>query len=273
MVKKLKHIISVIVLALVFFNSYVPVSYADGVNGNGSSFSSAQMILANEETPAQIAKGSLVGRHSVKGSVSLNEEDWYYVNLSSGQNYLTSYDGERVSYYVYDSSATSLITSYAYDSNTRRGHVFNVPQDGKYYVKVLGVSEKSSSYTFTIGGPSYKLETRTFSSQNGTFTMNRGVSTTSVRMLADKNVAEGAIATSVYLSGVTSKHHMTNISVRSLMDQKTFTLRKYTYDNSSLIEKNISCEQGFMMTFTRSDTTNSVNITPSLKVVYIYPVK
>ena len=113
----------------------------------------AQITQPTNEIKEKFAEDDWSGRHSIYGTATSSDDDWYKVDLPKGEQYLTvvhSYGDNATYVEMFDSKNNQIIPK-------TYGTRYNViPFDSKgdtYYIHIVGASENENQYTLLVGTP------------------------------------------------------------------------------------------------------------------------
>lgn len=249
---------------------------ADSINETepNDTIATAQMILANSETPAGAISGTFAGKHTINGHTSNTDADCFEVYLYSGTNYITlnaNYTGDSVNYSVQDQNGIEIGSgTYIKAEYGPTADIINVATSGYYYVVLDGNSTSSIGYLFSIGTPTYNIYHTTIACTEGTINMvsGGGNQTGTFNGLSVANIPDDAIAYSVVLQNVGSIDAK-SVQLTNNNTNTTINLNKYTWDKSGLVNLNLPVASGWTAEFAYY---RACSFTPSLRVNYVYPV-
>ena len=232
----------------------------------------AELIQANKETAKGYATATFEGRFEVNGYTDEKDPDWYKVYLNAGTQYMTCYV-KPFSFLIEDESGNAVIAdTYTYADTTRFGRTayeFKVQREGYYYVRIMGCDPTSGQYEFTVGSPTYAMDTCEIPCKEGVINMTASSETKKAhfdgRILAalTKDAVAEYIRLEVRSSWIKSAKLINEGSGKSL------SLDFYPFNKKALVSMNMPVESMWTAELKYSKTTS---FTPVLTVQYVYPI-
>lgn len=232
----------------------------------------AELIQANKETAKGYATATFEGRFEVNGYTDEKDPDWYKVYLNAGTQYMTCYV-KPFSFLIEDESGNAVIAdTYTYADTTRFGRTayeFKVQREGYYYVRIMGCDPTSGQYEFTVGSPTYAMDTCEIPCKEGVISMTAGIATKKAHFdgttLVD--IPRDAVVEHVRLK-VTS----TSIKSAKLINEKSgksLSLDFSPFTKYNLTSMNMPAGSVWTAELKYNKTTS---FTPVLTVQYVYPI-
>ena len=226
----------------------------------------AELILANYETPAQAVTGNRPGQYVVKGDTSQTDEDWFKVQLSAGTQYITC-NGADFNFEIYDPNKTLLVYGSFIKGSGVSASPFNAPMAGTYYLKITGNRITSTEYIISIGGPTYyyagcevRLNTVTMANSRD------GSSAFDLR--AEDVLPDGAVVDSIVVD-IGGSRNAKSVTARNLTSNNTISLMNYTWSKTGLVNLNMPLKGNWTVTY---GYNKNVSFNPSITFQYVYPL-
>lgn len=232
----------------------------------------AELIQANKETAKGYATATFEGRFEVNGNTSEKDPDWYKVYLNTGTQYMTCYV-KPFSFLIQDESGNTVLEdTYTYADTTRFGRTayeFNVQKEGYYYVRIVGCDPTSGQYEFTVGSPTYAMDTCKIPCNEGVINMTASGGTKKAHFDGRELTALPKDAVAEY---VRLEVRSTSIKSAKLINEesrKSLSLDFYPFTKNALAAMNMPVES--MWTAELKYNYNA-SFTPVLSVQYVYPI-
>lgn len=257
-----------IVICFVGFDSMT--AHADSINEiePNNTKEEAQLIKANNQKPSDLPS-EIFSAQIINGTITSEDQDWYKVYLTAGTNYM-SCNGNPYNFRIENEDGSySLERRYTKSRSGVTPYRLTIPESGYYYVKITGMTSTSSSYLFTIGGPTYDLGKIEVSSQEGSITMRSGsrTETANFRLANNNTIPRDAIVYLIRMDGLTTTSAK-GVSV-SNNQGNTISLQQYVWQKNGLATLNMEARDNWRATFTYHKNTT---FTPTLVIRYVYPV-
>ncbi|MDE6052822.1 MAG: hypothetical protein K2G55_03480, partial [Lachnospiraceae bacterium] len=232
----------------------------------------AELIQANKETAQGYAEATFAGRFEVNGYTSEKDPDWYKVYLNAGTQYMTCYV-KPFSFSIEDESGNAVITdNYTYADTTRFGRTayeFKVQKEGYYYVRIVGCDPASGQYEFTVGSPTYAMDTCKISCEEGVINMTASGGTKKAHF--DGRVL-AVLPKDAVVEYVRLEVKSTLIKSAILINErsgKSLSLDFYPFTKYKLASMNLPVETMWTAELKYNMTTS---FAPVLTVQYVYPI-
>lgn len=230
--------------------------------------SQAQLIFANNESASGCVNGTYAGQHVVSGTISSYDTDWYMVWLSPGTQYVTS-NGASYSYEIY--ASTDLVNpidtgTYINIGSGIVANSFTVSSSDTYYVKLTGLQSGTSSYTLSVGGPTYLVDDHYHAF--GSIHMS-GSNVTKYNDTSNySSIPSNAIVYSIIMGGVSSSN-VNGVDVLNPDGAYSCTLSGYNMSTNVSLYANVPARASWTYIFKYKKNTT---IYPNVTVKYVYPV-
>lgn len=232
----------------------------------------AELIQANKETAKGYATATFEGRFEVNGDTDEKDPDWYKVYLNAGTQYMTCYV-KPFSFLIEDESGNTVTAdTYTYADTTRFGRTayeFKVQKEGYYYVRILGCDPASGQYEFTVGSPTYSMDTCEIPCKEGVISMTAGIETKKAHF---DGTAMAAIPRDAVVEHVRLKVMSTSIKSAKLINEKSgksLSLEFSPFTKYKLTSMNIPAGSMWTAELKYNKTTS---FAPVLLVQYVYPI-
>lgn len=264
-----------------FANTAYAATEINEIEPNGST-TQAQVIVTNNEKPAELIKANATGTNYVHGNISdRTDEDFYKVFLSADNKNILSIANSAISgtgiFEVYDEDL-NLITSINYKKNSLYSvtpYYVNIPKSGYYYVKVHS-SLLTGDYYFYIGGPHYQFN-------NYEYTASSALTLTpaqkSVQAIYDfsniSSIPDNAIIWSVNLNGTKTNYASNQYrSIKIDGDSSWITTGPYVYTTNVSPTSNVRAKSKWVYKLDGnvSKSQKYFSLIPKISFSYMYPV-
>lgn len=233
--------------------------------------SEAQLILANAETAEDAVNDSgRPGQHTVSGSIGLNDEDWFKVQLSKGMQYVTlnsnsMYDSFNIEVFGPDNNSVYKMTYLKTVSGTMAFR-FIAPMNGYYYVRILP-GTTTVNYLMLIGTPTYTVEHCEIELER-VIMENRSNFMTKFNLQNISSLPEGAIVYMVTVRGV-GNTAVKSISLKNLDNYAKVDLNKYSWNKNELESLNMLLKSEWEITY---GYNKDIEFTPTIVMYFVYPI-
>ena len=248
---------------------------------NNNTVATAQEIQRNNLTAATTLDASYDGQHVLVGSLSSSDDvDWYKVSLPAGNQILTITSTDLSSAGLWDiyTSDGELVTSIKHTKSTKDYGVtpynVNIPSLGYYYVKVYTDSSASGDYRFSIGTPSYGLNSVTYDASSSLSLTKSTSSAQATYNLKNLNVPDNAIAYKVSINGKKTNNASNQIRyIKLSSDSSWYKSSSYSYIADLPVSLNKYVKNNWMVKVTGSVSgTKTFTLTPQLYISYVYAI-
>lgn len=225
----------------------------------------AMEIEANEQTAVNAANGKSSTLYHVDGTVYSDEQDWYKVYLTKGEQYV-SLNGDAVDVVVWTENGKMVLDeSYIKTSFGFSGFPFDAESAGYYYVQIT-TTRSYASYILSVGDPNYSAAECTV--KLGSVTMSSRQNSVEFDLRKADMLPEGAVVYSILMDGLNSQT-VSAVDVTNVSAGKKINLGVYTWSKDRLEFSNLLLKSKWKVTFTRKEY---VSFTPSIKLYYVYPI-
>lgn len=245
-------------------------NYAEKEPNNSAS--EAQLVFANEETPADFVSGTKTRFNTISGSLSAGDEDWYKVSFLRGTNdntvYLDMAAGNNPIFIEIFNSDLQPLGNFEYRKSSQQ--TFEIDSTGQsiYYIKLHQTSTASQSYKFTFGKPKYKYDSYTHRFTTTTLAA-KGTWQDTVDLSAIHSIPEDAIGYEIFIGGctssVSSKRYFSNQLYTSWVATSPY---EYTYKLPVTDASRIA--QSWRAKLISTSTARNT-ITPIMTIRYVTP--
>lgn len=237
------------------------------------SMTEAELIEANLKEAQEYLDADNTRSHSVQGSTSSNDEDWFRVYLNQEKETYISFDRTDAVYFtVYDENGSIIHdrTLNTYGSEVYSSYYVDIPSDGYYYVRIEGLTETQESYSFLIGRPVYRWDSITLS--NSPITLSSSNQTqTEYYNLESQDIKEQALVYNVSITGI-SLNTISKLTME--YSNSTHMITATTYASFSGFDIPLSYGYGadgsYKITYYYG--IRSKTFTPAFTFRYIYPL-
>jgi hypothetical protein len=226
--------------------------------------SQAQEIQENQSTPEGMYNPTLGGTYQMNGNSSINDEDWFKVNLTKGTKYMTC--GEKAFDFLIEDSAGNVITEKAY-STSPRVFAFEIPADGLYYVRIKGISSEQTKYLFYVGSPVYAVGSVIIPCNTPTINMTGGTKTAYFDS-TNLNIPKNAVVTSLTFNNIRTTD-VKSIILTNNNSGINLTMNQSSWDKDHLESMHLPAVTMWTAQFGYNKTTS---FNPTIKMYYVYPI-
>lgn len=236
-----------------------------------NSYDEAQSLSLNLMTYSNRVSGNYNAYKCAKGTLSGDDEDWYYIYLFSLDDvYLTISGGTGAMYFdIIDDKTKEVVQTITYLNTSEHVYKMNMNRGQYYYIRVyhIGYTDINSDYEFSIGRPEYLLGSYTYKFKTATLPAN-GEWEDGVNLVQIGAVPKTAIGYKITILGCSSSISSDRYFTNDSSSGWTATKMGFYYNVPVIDESTL--DQDWRIKY-KSSSKKSVSFSPQFTMDYVYP--